>query len=222
MADMRWRPDRFRLRHMTLLRARRGALAPWLLVLLGLLGLTACATADLSDDLETRLQFEGYQNLSVSMTTDRPGDVVTVRARGNIALSDEEAIENLQNIIWNSLPRRFDSLDIQVGMVHSVADYQQLSQRFGPRDRVLDEQRMGTDASKVLIWVFLGVGLLVLLVAAVAVAVYRRRRWEEREQAERLALMAAPERLALMPAPTPTPVSPAPTSSSTYSPPAFN
>lgn len=181
---------RFTLRDMTLLGARRGALAVCFAVLLGLPG---CAGADLSKEMSTRLQYEGYQDLSFSMASDRPlGDVVTVRARGNIALSDEEAIESLQTLIWNSLPRRFDVLDIRVGAVRDEATYQQLSQRFGPRDRALDQRRIGTDASRVAIIVSAVVGLHVLLGGALAFAMYRRRRWEEREQAERLALNQPP------------------------------
>lgn len=180
------RVDRFTLRPMDFLGARRGALAVSLLVLLALGG---CGSADVANDLATRLQYEGYSNLSVNLNADQPmGDVVTVRARGNVGLSDEEAIESLQTVIWNSLPRQFDALDIRVGKVHRISTYQQLSQRFGPRDRELDQRQIGTRATTVLIVVALAVGLLVALVVMIAVGSYRRRRWEEREQAQRLAL----------------------------------
>lgn len=175
---------------MTLVGARRAVLAACLLLLLGVAG---CGSSDVANELATRLQYEGYHNLSVKLVGNQPaGDLVVVRARGNVALSDEEAIESLQNVIWNSLPRRFDLLDIWVGSVQRQATYQQLSQRFGPRDRSLDENRIGTEASTVVIAVSVATGTFLLLIAAVAFTLYRRRRWEEREQAQRLALNPAP------------------------------
>jgi len=190
MGDMRPSPRRVKLRNMTLVGARRGALAVCLLLLLGVAG---CGSSDVANELATRLQYEGYHNLSVKLASNQPaGDVVVVRARGNVALSDEEAIESLQNVIWNSLPRRFDLLDIRVGSVQRQASYQQLSQRFGPRDRALDEHGIGTDTSTVVIAISVGTGMLMLLVASAALTMHRRRRWEEREQAQRLALNPAP------------------------------
>jgi ABC-type microcin C transport system permease subunit YejE len=170
---------------MTSRGVRRGALALLLPVLLCAVG---CASADTTKDLFTQLQYEGYNDLSIGMTSEQStGDVVMVYARGHNAFSDEDAIESLQTVIWNSLPRRFDTLDIRVGSAQRRASYQQLSQRFGPRDLALDGQRIGTDASTVAVAAPIGVGVTIALVFALAFALRRRRRWEEREHAERLA-----------------------------------
>lgn len=169
---------------MTLLGLRRGALA---LGLLALLATGGCGASEDANNLATQLEYEGYNNLSVRMDKDQPaGDIVVVRARGNVALSDEEAIDSLQSVIWSSLPRRFDVLDIRVGSIHNQSSYQQLSQRFGPRNPALDQQRIGTDVSTVVIAVSLAVGLVAALAALLAIAMYRRRCWEERELALRI------------------------------------
>lgn len=167
-----------------------------LAVILGLLALpavTGCSNSAIATDLTTRLTYEGYGEVTVQLRTGSQGDVVVIRARGSRTLSNEDAVESLQTAVWNELPRRFDVLDIRVGTVQSQATYQHLSQRFGPRDRVLDERPIGTDVSAVVITVSIIVGLLAVIVAALAFMMFRRRRWEERELTERFQLGKPPQ-----------------------------
>lgn len=156
--------------------------------LLVLLVVTGCSSAGVADDLATRLQYEGYNDVDVQLQATSDGDLVTIRSRGILTQSDEEAVDSLQTAIWNSLPRKFDTLDIRVGTVQRKASYQQLSQRFGPRDRTLDERRIATDVSAVMITLSIIAGIVVVLLALLALMLVRRRRWEERTQSERLEL----------------------------------
>jgi hypothetical protein len=164
-------------------------------VILGLLVtmlIGGCDNASIASDLAGRLGYEGYGDVTVQLRSGADGDTVTIRTRGNVRLSDQESIESLQTTVWNSLPRRFDTLDIRVGREQRKASYQLLSQRFGPRDRSLDERPIRTDVSAVVVTVSLVTGIVVVVLAVVAFMLFRRRRWEEREQTERLELGPPP------------------------------
>lgn len=159
---------------------RRGpTLGP--LCLLVLLVVGGCGSVGVATDTSKRMEYEGYTAVYVQLEAGEQADVVTIRTRGNPKLSDEEAVESLQTTMWNSLPRRFDTLDIRVGREHRETSYQQLLQRFGPRDGALDERQIGIDVSTVLITVSIVAGLVMALLGILAITLSRRRKWEQEQ-----------------------------------------
>lgn len=140
-----------------------------------------CGNLGVADELATRLEYEGHTAVNVSLLSQQDGDVVLVTARGNRTLADEDAAASIGLTVWSTLPRKFDRMEISVGQHDMAAAYQELGQRYGPRDPALDNRPITTNTGKIVVPLGIGAGVL-LLAAGLALLYVRRRRQHGRHE----------------------------------------
>ena len=109
--------------------ARRGLLA------LALLALAGCGRAEGLADTRRALEGAGYAEVDVNVRSGGGIDVVRVDAAG--AEPDRAA-----QVVWTTLPVRFDQLVVSLGREASNYGYEGLAERFGPRDPDLDRKQL--------------------------------------------------------------------------------
>ena len=129
-------------------------------------------------DTRRALEGAGYQQVGIDL-----------RARSGIGVARVEAAaggppaDSAAEVVWDTLPVRFDQLIVALGDATTPFSYQELAGRFGPRDRALDgkpidEQVVRSGLRLMLLLsagALLSVGLVVVTVLAVVRATKRAR-----------------------------------------------
>jgi hypothetical protein len=116
----------------------RGLTARRLAVLsITILALAGCGRAEGVADTRRALEGAGYQQVDIDL-----------RARGGIGVARVEAAlggppaERAAEVVWDTLPVRFDQLIVAVGDATTPFSYEDLVGRFGSRDRSLDGKQV--------------------------------------------------------------------------------
>ena len=130
------------------------------LAVLGL-ALAGCANARGVADTRTALEGSGYRDVAVSLRSGGGIDVARVDAAAGGAPAPEVAAE----VVWRTLPVRFDQLVVAVGDDTTVFGYEALVQRLGPRDPSLDRRQVSEEVVED------GLELVLLLTAGTALSV---------------------------------------------------
>ncbi|HEX2046744.1 MAG TPA: hypothetical protein VHF27_03210 [Acidimicrobiales bacterium] len=147
--------------------ARRGLLA------LALLGLAGCGRAEGVSDTRRALEGAGFTAVDVGVRSGGGIDVVRVDAAGGDPARAAE-------VVWDTLPVRFDQLVVALGAGTSSYGYAALVERFGPRDPDLDRKQLSDqvvrDGLDLMLWLTLGALLSVGGVVALALLVVRTAR----------------------------------------------
>jgi hypothetical protein len=139
-------------------RARLGAAV----LAAGALALAGCGNARGVADTRRALERTGYEEVDISLRTGGGIDVVRVDAGPPaVAPPAEVAAE----VVWRTLPVRFDQLVVALGPQPATFGYEALSGRFGPRDPALDRRQIGEEV------VESGLKLMLLLSAGALVSV---------------------------------------------------
>ncbi|HWI03768.1 MAG TPA: hypothetical protein VNT52_08080, partial [Acidimicrobiales bacterium] len=122
-------------RPMVVTRRRLGAVPA--LLALAVLVLAGCGRAAGVADTRRALEGAGYQQVDIDL-----------RARGGIGVARVEAApggppaEMGAEVVWDTLPVRFDQLIVALGDAATAFSYEDLAGRFGPRDRSLDGKQV--------------------------------------------------------------------------------
>jgi hypothetical protein len=141
---------------------------------LALVALAGCGRAEGVADTRRALEGAGYQQVDIDL-----------RARGGIGVVRVEAAggppsERAAQVVWDTLPVRFDQLVVALGDATTPFSYEELSRRFGPRDRSLDGKQVDEQVvrSGLRLMLLLSAGALasVALVTVLALAVVRTAR----------------------------------------------
>lgn len=157
--------------------ARLVALAAALVALA--VGATACSSISELLELQERIEREGY----------RVGDVfhddfggsrneVQVDASTGRGLEPPEGQEEIAGIVWETYPRRFDSVSVTLDDDVATFSRGQLQERFGQRAARLDEREFSDDVSGAIRGAAIAgsIGLVVIVAATIAIVVAVRRR----------------------------------------------
>jgi len=136
---------------------RRAAVA----VLVCLTALGGCGRAKAVDDTRQELELAGYRQVEVTLHTGGGIGVARIRAAAAEAPPPERAAE----VAWKTLPVRFDQLVVSLGDQSTSFSYEELTGRFGPRDRSLDAKQVDEQVVRS------GLKLMLLLSGAAALSV---------------------------------------------------
>lgn len=117
--------------------AARGPLA----VLACALALAGCGTARGVDDTRRALERAGYREVEVTLRSGGGIDVARVDGAPEGAPPAEQAAE----VVWNTLPVRFDQLVVALGTDTTLFGYEALAGRFGPRAPSLDRRQVSEE-----------------------------------------------------------------------------
>ena len=104
---------------------------------LAVLAVAGCGRAEGVADTRRALESAGYQHVNLDL-----------RARSGIGVARVEAApggpapERAAEIVWRTLPVRFDQLIVAVGGTPAPFSYEELTGRFGPRNRSLDGKQV--------------------------------------------------------------------------------
>jgi hypothetical protein len=146
-------------------------------------GVTACSAINELLDLEARIEREGYRVDDV-FHDDFSGsrNEVQIHADSNRGLDPPDGQEEIAGIVWETYPRRFESVAVELDGEDATFTRSQLQERFGPRVARLDEHEFSDDVTGTIRTAAIAglVGLVVLVAAAVAVVVTVRRRRRRR------------------------------------------
>jgi hypothetical protein len=133
--------------------------------------LVAAGCASLADlaDLQSRIQKDGYTNVSVHQRTSNGFGVLSISA-GTTEKDDDG--ESIARAAWETYPGEIDELVVTVNGKTNSATYEQLKQAFGARKIQPDATGGGSTGG----WVA-GIGILLLLLigGVIAVLVARSR-----------------------------------------------
>ena len=140
------------------------------LLAVGLLG--GCGRAQGVADTRRALERTGYRYVDVSLRTGGGIGVARIEAAAG-TLGAGPAAE----VAWNTLPVRFDQLIVALGSETEAFNYQELADRFGPRDRSLDGRQVDEEVieSGVKLMLLLSAGALLSVGAVVAIALVALR-----------------------------------------------
>jgi len=140
---------------------RRAALA---LVACTLL-LAGCGRAQGVADTRQGLEDLGYRRAEVSLRTGGGIGVARIQADADGAPPAERAAE----VAWATLPVRFDQLIVALGDQVTTYSYEDLTNRFGPRDRSLDARQVDEEVvrSGLKLMLVLSAGAILSVVAVV-------------------------------------------------------
>jgi hypothetical protein len=146
-------------------------------------GATACSSISELLELQERIEREGY----------RVGDVfhddfggsrneVQIDASTNRGLEPPEGQEEIAGIVWETYPRRFDSVSVTLDDDVATFSRGQLQERFGLRAARLDEREFSDDVSGAIRSAAIAglIGLVVIVAGAIAIVVAVRRRRRRR------------------------------------------
>ena len=123
-------------------------------------------------DTRRALERTGYREVDVSLRTGGGIGVARIEAAAG-TLGAEPAAE----VAWNTLPVRFDQLIVALGSETEAFSYQDLADRFGPRDPSLDGRQVDEEVveSGLKLMLLLSAGALLSVGAVVAVALLALR-----------------------------------------------
>jgi hypothetical protein len=140
--------------------------------------LVAAGCASLADlaDLQSRVQEDGYTNVSVHHQTSNGHDRLTISA---VTTDTDDTGERIARAAWDTYPGEIDELVVTVNGKPGSATAKELEQTFGARE----VQPEATGGSSTGGWVA-GIGILLLLLVGgvIAVLVARSRRRTRRIQ----------------------------------------
>ena len=126
-----------------------------------LLVLGGCGRAQGVADTRRALEGAGFREVDVSLRSGGGLGVATVGATGSGSPPAEKAAE----VVWATLPVRFDQLVVGVDGQTTTFAYEELERRFGPRTSSLDGRQADEEV------VQSGLKLMLLLSAAALVSV---------------------------------------------------
>lgn len=142
------------------------------LVLAAVLALAGCSRAQGVSDTRRALEGAGYREVEIDL---RAGSGIGV-ARVDTAPGGP-APERAAEVVWETLPVRFDQLVVAVGGPATPFSYEELNDRFGPRDPSLDgkqvEEQLVRSGVRLMLVLSAGALLSVGLVVVSALAVVR-------------------------------------------------
>jgi hypothetical protein len=144
-------------------------------------GASACGAIDELLQLESRIEREGYRVDDV-FHDDFGGsrNEVQIDADSNRGLDPPEGQEEIAGIVWETYPRRFETVAVDLDGDTATFTRGQLQERFGTRSPRLDEQEFSDDVTGTIrtaaIAGLIGLVVVVAVVVAVVVGVRRRRR----------------------------------------------
>ena len=141
-------------------------------------GVTACGAIDELLELQERIEREGYRVDDV-FHDDFGGtrNEVQVDAESNRGLDPPDGQEEIAGIVWETYPRRFESVAVSLDDDLVTFTRGDLQERFGPRTPRLDEQEFRDDVTSSLRnAAIVGLVVLVVVVAGVVLIVRRVRR----------------------------------------------
>ena len=154
---------------------RRAAVIVLLLLLAG------CGRAEGVTDTRRALERAGFAPVDVTVRSGGGIDVVRVDASG-------EDPDRAAEVVWDTLPVRFDQLVVTLGAGPSTYGYEDLTQRFGARDPDLDRKQVSDqvvrDGLDLMLWLTLAALLSVGGVVALGVLVLRGARRTRRPAAD--------------------------------------
>ena len=140
-----------------------------------MLALAGCSRAEGLAATRRALEGAGYQQVDIDL-----------RARSGIGVARVEAApsgppaDRAAEVVWDTLPVRFDQLIVAIGDATTPFSYEDLASRFGPRDRSLDGKQVDEQVirSGVRLMLLLSAGALlsVGLVVVTGLAVVRATR----------------------------------------------
>lgn len=141
-------------------------------LVLAVLALASCARAEGVADTRRALEGAGYRDVDIDLRA-RSGIGV---ARVNAAAGGP-APERAAEVVWRTLPVRFDQLIVAVGGTPTPFSYEDLTSRFGPRDRSLDgkqvDEQVVRSGLRLMLLLSAGAVLSVGLVVVTGLAVIR-------------------------------------------------
>ena len=134
---------------------------------------TGCGRAEGVRDTRRALERAGYTQVDVTVRSGGGIDVVSVDAVGPDA-------ERATQIVWTTVPVRFDQLVVSVGTFVSADSYEALVERFGPRNPDLDRRQISDqvvrDGLDLMLLLTLGAVLSVAGVVTLGLLVVRTAR----------------------------------------------
>ena len=159
-----------------------------LLLVVGLLvvaGVAGCSAVTELLQLTERIQREGYSSVEVfhadsfGAATASEVQVEASTGRGEPPPAGQQEIAE---IVWNTYPRRFDVVTVDLSGDFESFDRDELTSLFGARDPSLDEKEFNDDITSGIkvAGLVAGIGLIVLVV--VIVLLVRRSNRRRREQ----------------------------------------
>lgn len=146
----------------------------------GAVGLGACSGLDELNQLQERIEREGYDVSSTFHddfgSDDNEVEIIAERGRGEIGRDGQLEIAG---VVWETYPRRFSSVVVELDDDAVRFSRSTLQERFGPRAEQLDERDFGDDVRSGMRGVATGMAIAVgvgLLAIIVTVVLLRRRR----------------------------------------------
>ena len=119
-----------------------------------------CGRAEGVDDTRRALEDAGYLDVAIDLRAANGLGVARVAA-APVGPPAERAAE----LIWKTLPVRFDQLIVAVGADSTAFSYEELAGRFGPRDPALDGKQVDEEVVRS------GLRLMLLLSAGAVLSV---------------------------------------------------
>ncbi len=156
--------------------ARLVAAAVVTVVLLG----AGCSTVNELIQLSERIERRGYDAVSVFHEDFGTGrNEVQVDAASGRGLGPPQGLDDIAEVVWDTYPRRFDSIAVTLDGQSELYDRSELQEQFGVRDERLDEKEFGDEVTGAIRGVAIGAAvflvLVVVLVVVIIVLVRRRR-----------------------------------------------
>jgi hypothetical protein len=136
------------------------------------LALGGCGQAEGVAETRTALERSGFGAVDVSLRSSGGIDVARVDAAPAAATPAERAAE----VVWATLPVRFDQLVVTIGDRTALFGYEALAARFGPRDPSLDRRQISEEVVEDglrLMLVLLVAGLLSVSVVVAGLSLVR-------------------------------------------------
>lgn len=155
------------------------------LVALLLCGATAavagCSTINELIQLQDRIEREGYE-VSNAFHDDFGSSLNEVQIEATTGRGEEPpaGTEEIAEIVWQTYPRRFDTVAVELDADSRTFSRSQLQERFGPRPEQLDERAFGDDLRSgirgIAIGALIAIGVGVVAIITTIVLVRRSRR----------------------------------------------
>jgi hypothetical protein len=118
---------------------------------------SGCGTISAFVDLQDELNNAGFSNVSVNVDSGTGGDTLKIDATRPPGTTLEEARTRAAQIAWETFPRRFNRLLLDIDGQTVSLSRDELQQQFGPRPARLDRKALEDDVRN------LGIGVLIAL-----------------------------------------------------------
>ena len=139
-----------------------------------------CSTVNELLQLAERIERRGYDSVSTFHEDFGTGrNEVQVDALSGRGLEPPEGLDEIAEIVWETYPRRFDSIAVTLDGQSELYGRSELQERFGVRAERLDEEEFGDEVTGTIRGVAIGAAVflvfVVVLVVVIIVLVRRRR-----------------------------------------------